>query len=152
MQIFVFLALIIAILAVIFAVQNTALVTVSFLVWEFDGSLALVLLLALAVGALISFLASLPALIRGGFSRRSLRKRASELENNLNEERRLLEEAQLHLNEHKQRLEEAQLNLNEQKQRLDEAELRLRTQVLPDQTAEAGTPPADQPNPTQPDL
>jgi len=54
MQIFLFFALIISLLAVIFAVQNTAPVTVSFAIWKFPGSLALVLLAALAAGSLIS--------------------------------------------------------------------------------------------------
>lgn len=65
MQIFIILALLIAIVAVVFAVQNTAMVTVSFLVWSFEGSLALVLLGTLLVGVLISLLASTPGLIRG---------------------------------------------------------------------------------------
>ncbi len=44
------LALIIAVIAVIFALQNTAAVSVSFFVWQFNQSLALVLLLAAFVG------------------------------------------------------------------------------------------------------
>ena len=46
--IFIFFALIIAAVAVIFALQNTSAVTVTFFFWNFHGSLALVLLGALA--------------------------------------------------------------------------------------------------------
>ena len=120
MQIFVFLALIIAVIAVIFALQNAAPVTISFLFWKFHGSLALVLLLALAVGAVISFLASLPTLLRGQWSIRKLRKQATELESNLND--------------HKQRLEEAQL--------------KLKAQTTPVQPPETSAEPPDQPAPT----
>lgn len=83
MIIFTLLALFIALLAVILALQNTLTVTVAFLFWEFNGSLALVLLLALVLGVLVSFLAYLPSLIRGNLLRRSLRKRVSELETSL---------------------------------------------------------------------
>jgi len=134
MQIFIFLALIIAIIAVIFALQNTLIVTVSFIIWKFTGSLALVLLLALAVGALISFLASLPAIVRGKWSLRSLRKQASKLESSITE--------------HKQRLTELESSLTEHKQRLEEAHLKLQTQSAPAQPAETSAQPPDQPAPT----
>ena len=61
MQIFLFFALIIAVLAVFFALQNSDPVTLKFAVWEFNSSLAFVLLLALLAGALISFFFSLPS-------------------------------------------------------------------------------------------
>jgi uncharacterized integral membrane protein len=63
--IFIFFALIIAVVAVIFALQNTSAVTVTFFFWNFHGSLALVLLGALAAGLLIGLLAALPGLVRG---------------------------------------------------------------------------------------
>lgn len=53
MQIFLFFALFIAVIAVVFAIQNTSPTTVSFITWKFNGSVALVLLIALAAGALI---------------------------------------------------------------------------------------------------
>lgn len=80
MQIFVILALLIAIVAVVFAVQNTAAITVSFLVWSFEGSLALVLLLTLLAGFLISLLASMPGLIRGKWNASRERKKLATLE------------------------------------------------------------------------
>ncbi len=95
MLIFIILALLLALLAVVFALQNTTTVTITFLFWQFTGSLALVLLVALAVGILISFFAYLPSLLRGQLSMRRLRKHTTELESNLAEHKQRLEEAQL---------------------------------------------------------
>jgi len=61
-------ALSIACLAVIFALQNSVPVVVNFLPWEFQGSLALVLLLTLALGVIVGLLVSVPSII--GRSRR----------------------------------------------------------------------------------
>ena len=80
MQIFIFIALLIAIIAVIFALQNLAVVTVSFLFWSIQGSQALVLLVTLAAGVLISLMASLPGLVRGKWSNTSQRKKLTALE------------------------------------------------------------------------
>jgi len=60
MQIFLVLALIIALIAVVFTIQNTALVTVTFLVWDFNHSLAFVVLLAILAGVLISQFVAMP--------------------------------------------------------------------------------------------
>ena len=147
MQIFVFLALLIAVIAVIFALQNTLIVTVSILLWKFTGSLALVLLLALAVGALISFLASMPSLVRGKWSQRNLRKRATELEKNLNERTQRLTELETNLNECAQRLAELENSLTEHKQRLEEARLKLQAQSTPIQSPDTSAPSPDQPTP-----
>lgn len=80
MQIFIILALGIAIIAVVFALQNLAMVTVSFLFWSIDASLALVLLVTLAAGVLISFLASLPGLVKGKWTASGTKKKLSMLE------------------------------------------------------------------------
>lgn len=79
MQIFIILALLISIVAVVFALQNTAVVTVSFLLWSFEGSLALVLLGTLLVGVLISLLASTPGLVRGKWNTSRERKKLTTL-------------------------------------------------------------------------
>jgi uncharacterized integral membrane protein len=83
MQIFLFVALCIAVIAVIFAVQNTAPAVVTFFIWKFNGSLALVLLISLAAGALISFFASLPGNIKSRWSIRQSKKKINELETKL---------------------------------------------------------------------
>ena len=59
------LALLVIIFVVVFAVQNATLVTVDFLFWEFQSSLALLILVSLAVGIIISLLVSLSARLKG---------------------------------------------------------------------------------------
>ncbi len=85
MQIFLVVALIIAILAVIFALQNPMPITVSLLAWQFEGSLALVLLIALTLGVLISLLVSVPTVIRRNRAITAQRKTIRELESRLAE-------------------------------------------------------------------
>lgn len=80
MQIFLFFALFISVLAVVFAVQNNSPVTVAFATLNYSGSLALVLLVTLLVGALISFFFSLPGNIKIRWGLRQQRKKISELE------------------------------------------------------------------------
>lgn len=83
MLIFIVIALIIAIIAVIFALQNAITITISFFIWQFDGSLALILLLTLALGFLISFFATLPALIRRSWTIAGQRRRIGAIEKQL---------------------------------------------------------------------
>jgi uncharacterized integral membrane protein len=99
MQIFLFFALIIAVLAVFFALQNSDPVQVKFAVWEFDSSLAFVLLLALTAGALISFFFSLPSNIKARWTIRQQRKKLSEHETSLAETKAKLEESEKKLTE-----------------------------------------------------
>lgn len=94
MQIFLFFALFISVLAVIFAVQNNAPATVSFAIWKYNGSLALVLLVAVAAGSLISFFVSLPSNLKTRWTLRQQRKKLTELETNLATVRGQLDEAQ----------------------------------------------------------
>lgn len=76
-----FIAVIIAILAVIFALQNLTPVALTFLMWQTDHiSLALVLLVAVAAGVLIGLLASAPALMRGAWSRVAHKRQVTALE------------------------------------------------------------------------
>jgi lipopolysaccharide assembly protein A len=94
MQIFLFIALFIAVVAVIFAVQNSDTTQVSFLTWQSNSSLALILLIAVAAGAMISFFLSLPSNIRARWTIRQQRKKLTEYENNLSEYKLKLEDAQ----------------------------------------------------------
>lgn len=80
MQALVFLALGVAIVTVVFAFQNNAPTTIQVFAWKFDGSLALVILLAVGAGALISSLASLPAILRLKWQLRSCRRQLAERE------------------------------------------------------------------------
>jgi len=85
MQIFLIIALIIAIIAVIFAVQNTIMVTLAFLAWHITQPLAVVLLITLAAGALISIFLSLPSNVRTRWGLRQQKKRLTDLDTQLQE-------------------------------------------------------------------
>lgn len=60
MFIFLIIGLLLGALVLIFAVQNIAVVNVVFLTWQFEGSLALIVVLSIAVGMLLSWFLSLP--------------------------------------------------------------------------------------------
>ncbi len=79
MQLGIIIALAIAIAAVAFALQNNVPVTVTFLVWRFDSSLAMVLLLALATGAIVMALVTAPGALRARWTLSRQRKELSEL-------------------------------------------------------------------------
>jgi GGDEF domain-containing protein len=64
MPFLVILALAIALLAVLFALQNTAPVAISFFAWSAQEPLALVLLITLAAGVIAGLLISVPSLIK----------------------------------------------------------------------------------------
>lgn len=80
-------ALIIAVIAVIFALQNTMTVTISFLAWEITGSLSLVLLVTLAIGATIGLLVMTPSVIKNTIAASNHRKRIGMLETQLDEQK-----------------------------------------------------------------
>jgi uncharacterized integral membrane protein len=54
-------AIVLAGISAIFALQNSEIVAVSFLGWDWEASLALILILTLGVGIVIGYLAGLPA-------------------------------------------------------------------------------------------
>jgi lipopolysaccharide assembly protein A len=85
MQSLLIAALGLAILTVIFALQNPIPVSVTFLVWKFEGSLALVLMLTFALGVLVSLLVSIPAIVKRRSAISNRQKKIDELENRLRE-------------------------------------------------------------------
>lgn len=80
MQLLTIAAIGFAILASTFALQNNVPVSVSFLAWSFEGSLAVVLLIALAMGALILALVSTPSVLRDRWTLSRQRRRIADLE------------------------------------------------------------------------
>ena len=76
-------SLVIAFLAILFAIQNTDVTPIHFLFWETEGSLALILFIALVAGALISYLATAPGQIKQKMTISSQRKRITEVEGQL---------------------------------------------------------------------
>lgn len=91
------LALVIAVIAVIFALQNTAAVSVSFFVWQFNQSLALVLLLAAFVGVIIGLLTILPGSIKTRWQLAARNKKIASLEKEIEELKEKLTSAEQRL-------------------------------------------------------
>ena len=83
---FVFL-LIILIFVTVFAIQNAGNVTVQFLKWRMDFSLALILFVTLLIGALIAVLLSLPSYVRAKRLRKTFEKEIRELNEKLDRKR-----------------------------------------------------------------
>ena len=83
--VYLILALVIAIVAVIFALQNSATITIGFFVWKVTGSLSLVLLITLAIGVVIGLLFLAPSAVKSSFKVSGHRKRITSLEKELAE-------------------------------------------------------------------
>jgi len=86
MQLQLITAIVVAILAVVFALQNAVPITVSFLTWRFESSLALVLLITVALGILMSLLVSVPSIVKTRKMISSQKKKIQELEGGLQKE------------------------------------------------------------------
>lgn len=80
MQLMLLFGIACAIAAVAFALQNDVPVTVTLALWRYDGSLAMVLLLALGLGVIIAGLVSSPVVIKGQWAAARLRRQLSGLE------------------------------------------------------------------------
>ncbi|MCS6910513.1 MAG: lipopolysaccharide assembly protein LapA domain-containing protein [Anaerolineales bacterium] len=112
MQVLLILALILALTAVIFAVQNAMPVTVSFLFWQFaNAPLALVLLLVVGLGLLMSLLVSVPSLVGNRWTISRLKKRVAELEKSVQEQQARVATLEASLAEARTQLESAQKKL-----------------------------------------
>jgi len=89
----IFISLLLAVLATTFAFQNATPVTVTFLTSQFQVSLALLVIIALVSGMLMSLAAALPRLIRDALTIRTQKKKLAEIEASLRENRLQLESA-----------------------------------------------------------
>jgi uncharacterized integral membrane protein len=76
-------------ISVIFALQNIAVITVTFFSWQLSGSLALILLLAMTSGVLITLLILLPEFIRNYFKYKNLKQENERLEEELRKQKEL---------------------------------------------------------------
>jgi len=74
------IVLIVAILAVMFAAQNSATVAITFFAWTTSGSLSLVLILTLTMGILIGVLVMAPSVFKRSFQSSGLKRRVHRLE------------------------------------------------------------------------
>lgn len=90
MTIRVVLSLAIAVFSAAFALQNANPVTVVFIIWRFESSLALVLIFTLLAGALIVAILAAPSAIRARLELASRERRASELSNKIEDLERIL--------------------------------------------------------------
>ncbi len=131
MQFVIIFALIVSIFAVMFALQNPNIVKLHFIIWDFEQPLALFLLIAMAIGALIISILTIPGWIKSRQMRSKHRKEVAELEDNLSKYRSNLIDAQnsnkdlrqkiLEIEEAKENLEKAQAKAEEEINDLHEA-------------------------------
>jgi len=77
-QAYLFIAAFIAVLAVIFALQNAVPVTVSFIIWRVESSLALILIITFIAGLATSFLFNTLSRIRRTRSDSDQKKKKNE--------------------------------------------------------------------------
>lgn len=149
MQIFLILALLVAILAVIFAAQNVAVVAISFFAWHIEVSLAVALLAALGVGVLISLLVSIPGRVKGGLNSASNKKKYSSLQAEHDSLKLKVDEANTDRDLYKNRLEASQKEVSELEDQLasmsaalQEAETKLDLKTPPAVMPPENVPPA----------
>jgi GGDEF domain-containing protein/uncharacterized integral membrane protein len=83
MPLYILFALGIAFFAIAFALQNFTPVTINLFIWEFKESLAIVLLVTLAIGVVIGLLVALPSIVKRGWRTSRVRKQAASLEEQL---------------------------------------------------------------------
>lgn len=112
MQVFLILAIAIAIVAVIFAIQNLTPVAISFLLWKTDSiSLALVLLIAVGAGLLIGLFASMPGNLKAQWNLSQQKKRIGDLEKSLDEQRAKAGALESSVQDYKGKIESAEQRL-----------------------------------------
>lgn len=73
--VYLIVALLISVAAVVFALQNSMEVMVTLAVWKFEGSLSLILLLSFFIGIFIGIFIMLPGNLRKTFELSGLKKR-----------------------------------------------------------------------------
>lgn len=74
MPVLLIVAIVLAASVAIFAIQNSGVIAVSFLGWEWQASLALILILTLGVGILLGYAAGLPSRLKKGSQLRQTRR------------------------------------------------------------------------------
>ena len=118
MQIFLILALIIAILAVIFAVQNVTVVTITFFACTIHTSLAVALLVALGAGVLLTLLLSVPGMFKNGWNSVSQKKKMSSLEVERDKYKAKIDEANAERDKYLKKLEEKEKEISDLEEQL----------------------------------
>ena len=80
--------------AIVFALQNPAPVALTFLNWQFESSLAFVIILALAIGGLLGIISAIPSIVRRSLYIRTLKKDGNALRDELRTMEERLEASQ----------------------------------------------------------
>jgi lipopolysaccharide assembly protein A len=111
MQYLLILGLLIAVLAVIFAAQNMAAVTITVFAWHVETRLAVALMIALIAGALIAVLISLPGSIKNSIALSGARKKLTQTETERDQVNTDLEQARLDIEKGKQEVADLELQL-----------------------------------------
>ncbi len=83
------IGLLLGAVSVIFALQNIDIITVTFFSWHLTGSLALILLLTITAGILVTILLVLPGSITNYFRYKKLEKENKNLEEELRKQKEL---------------------------------------------------------------
>ena len=83
--------------AILFILQNNATVALSFYQWQFETSLALVVLISLLVGAVLALLITIPGAIGSSLNMRRLRKHNEMLAREAEVQRQLADAAKARL-------------------------------------------------------
>ncbi len=84
------LGLLLGAVAVVFALQNITVITVTFFSWQLTGSLALILILAIASGLFMAILILLPEFISNYFKYKNLKKENDNLAEELRKQKELI--------------------------------------------------------------
>lgn len=84
--------------AIIFILQNTSIVALTFLGWQFESSLAIVVMLAILIGIVFSLLASIPSAINSTLMLSKLRKENRNLQEETEKYRHAANEAAARFN------------------------------------------------------
>lgn len=74
------IGLVIAVAALIFAFQNNVLIEVSFLTWNIESSLSLVIIASLLIGFIVAFVLMTQIAFKSGLKVKALKKKVSDLE------------------------------------------------------------------------
>lgn len=153
MVVFLILALLIALVAVVFALQNLIPVTVTFLAWDFNASLALVILITLLLGVLIGYLATVPGAIRGKIAANAQKKKWQAAEDNSAKMQMRIDEAEKRVANAEQKAIEAEASVRRKQEELatftaeiersHEEAIKQATNSLPTSTDTYQQPPAD---------
>jgi uncharacterized integral membrane protein len=83
MQFFLLLALILALVLMVFSLQNPDVIPLKFVQWEYQGSLTVILVISFAAGMLAGIFSLIPPWWRKAKTGRSQKKRIQELEREL---------------------------------------------------------------------